>query len=208
MSRLAITGERRSRFLALPDNIVVADISKGIPFPDGSVDAVYHSHLVEHIDRPDAPTFFREVFRVLKPGGIHRSVAPDFEYLCRMYLRHVDECDRVPAAVADHDDAISAVIEQMVRKAAVGTQRQRQPRRAIESLVLGDARRRGHTHQWMYDRHNLRYLYQCAGFTDVTVTGHNQSAIERWTSYRLEVDEYDNEYKPHSVYVEGRRPAT
>lgn len=45
-------------------------------FPDGSVDAVYSYHFAEHLD--DIAKLVREVQRVLKPGGLMRTVVPHF----------------------------------------------------------------------------------------------------------------------------------
>src|SRR5688500_11576742 len=69
---LLVRGERLQRFRNLPDNLQVHDFRKGIPFESGSVDAVYHSHMLEHFDRDIAKNFLLEVKRVLKVGGIHR----------------------------------------------------------------------------------------------------------------------------------------
>jgi len=53
------------------------DLSRGLPFiPDNSVDLIYSSHFLEHID--DLGFFFAEVERVLKPGGKLESVVPHF----------------------------------------------------------------------------------------------------------------------------------
>ncbi|MEO1054473.1 MAG: methyltransferase domain-containing protein, partial [Bacteroidota bacterium] len=86
---LVLRGVRMERFRALPDNVMVHNLSKGIPFDSNSVDMVYHSHLFEHLDRDIAEGFLNEVKRVLKPGGIHRIVVPDMEYLCKAYLTHL-----------------------------------------------------------------------------------------------------------------------
>src|SRR6185437_7104009 len=42
------------------------DLQKGIPFPDGTFDVVYHSHVLEHFPKQFAPSFLRECHRVLK----------------------------------------------------------------------------------------------------------------------------------------------
>ena len=47
----------------------------------GSVDGGYHSHVLEHLDRPVAREFLKETLRVLRPGGICRIVVPDLN-LC------------------------------------------------------------------------------------------------------------------------------
>jgi predicted SAM-dependent methyltransferase len=66
--------------------VIAADLSKGIPLEDNSADVVYHSHVLEHIRRNDAPTFIRECLRVLKPGGVIRIAVPDLERIARGYL--------------------------------------------------------------------------------------------------------------------------
>jgi len=81
LTPMVVKGERLRRFASLPDNILVHNLANGIPFPDESVDAVYHSHLLEHLDREVAGRFLREVRRVLKPGGslhfVEHGLAPD-----------------------------------------------------------------------------------------------------------------------------------
>jgi SAM-dependent methyltransferase len=47
---------------------ILADVTRAFPFRDSSVDAVYGSHLVEHLD--DLMGFMGEVHRVCKPGAL------------------------------------------------------------------------------------------------------------------------------------------
>ncbi len=62
------------------------DISRGLPCPDASLDAVYHSHVLEHLDVEEGRRLIGECFRVLRPGGILRVVVPDLEQIARLYL--------------------------------------------------------------------------------------------------------------------------
>jgi len=202
---LFIRGKRLERFNALPDNIVVHNVAKGIPFSSGCVDAVYHSHMLEHLDRDVAEAFLLEVKRVLKPGGIHRIVVPDLERVCNAYLAHIARCGNDLAEARNHDDYVGALLEQSVRREAFGTGQQGRFRRLIENMILGDARRRGETHQWMYDRVNLPVKLANLGYREVWVEDHNRSAIPRWDDYGLEVDENGKEYKAGSLYVEARK---
>ncbi len=58
------------------------DIRKDrLPFEDASVDSIYCSHVVEHIENEYVDLLFNECFRVLKKGGILRVACPDAEFL-------------------------------------------------------------------------------------------------------------------------------
>jgi Methyltransferase domain len=69
LGRCLLDPGRKQRLQSLPDTIMVHDLRKGIPFPDNSVDAVYHSHFLEHLDSPIARMFMREVQRVRSPAA-------------------------------------------------------------------------------------------------------------------------------------------
>jgi predicted SAM-dependent methyltransferase len=47
------------------------------PIPDASVDLVYAGQSIEHVTRADAATTYREVWRVLKPGGVFALDTPN-----------------------------------------------------------------------------------------------------------------------------------
>lgn len=158
LSPLLLKGERLNRFRSLSHNIIVHNLAKGIPFDSNSIDVVYHSHLLEHLNRDVAEEFLLEVKRVLKPGGIQRIVVPDLEKLCRDYILHISMCENNAEETSKHDSYVAAIIEQSVRREAYSTSLQKQPRRFLENVFLGDSRRRGQTHQWMYDRFNLSAL--------------------------------------------------
>lgn len=164
--------------------------------------------MLEHLDQPAAKMFLVECRRVLKPGGILRIVVPDLEKLCRDYLAHLSVSEHDPDQAKKHDAYIAAIIEQSVRREAFGTSQQKPVRRFAENILLGDARRRGETHQWMYDRVNLATLLSYLEFEEVRVCTCNQSQISQWGKYALEVDEYGQEYKPDSLYMEARKSCT
>jgi SAM-dependent methyltransferase len=50
-------------------------VKEGIPFSDGLFDLVYCSHVLEHIENPIM--LLREIYRVLRKGGILYCEAPD-----------------------------------------------------------------------------------------------------------------------------------
>jgi SAM-dependent methyltransferase len=200
-----VRGERRRRFDALPDNVEAMDLSRGIPYADNSVDAVYHSHFLEHLDRDVAPLFLDEVRRVLKPGGVHRIVVPDLETAARTYIQHLELHAADETDAPEHDEYVATLIEQSVRRHAHGTAQQRPLRRWVENRVLGDARKRGETHQWMYDRINLASLLKRRGYRRVERRCYRSSEIPRWDDYGLDRDEQGGEYRPGSLYMEAMK---
>jgi SAM-dependent methyltransferase len=200
---LVLRGPRLERFRRVSDNVRVHDLSRGIPFGDSSVDVVYHSHVLEHLDRPVAQAFQREVLRVLRPGGIQRIVVPDLEHLCRNYLTHLAAARSDPRRDRGHDAFVAELLEQSVRREAHGTSLQRPLRRKLENWILGDARRRGETHQWMYDEINLRDLVTSAGFREARRMSFNRSLIPDWERTALDRNDDGGEYKPFSLYLEA-----
>jgi len=72
--------------------------------------------------------------------------------------------------------------------------------------LLGDARARGETHQWMWDRVNIRAALAGVGFSDIVVRSWEESAIPDWKNTGLERASDNTEYKPESLYVECRKP--
>lgn len=93
------------------------DIRDRLPFADGSVDAVYASHLLEHLDGDEGVRFLRECLRVLTPGGVMRLVVPDLEALCRSYLQALAAVTSEPGSESEllYEWAVLELIDQHVR---------------------------------------------------------------------------------------------
>jgi predicted SAM-dependent methyltransferase len=65
------------------------DLSRKLPWPieSDSIEAVFTSHTIEHLQNHHDRHIFSEVFRVLKPGGFFRITCPDIELYYRAYMR-------------------------------------------------------------------------------------------------------------------------
>jgi predicted SAM-dependent methyltransferase len=61
------------------------DLRKGIPAHDGSLDLVYHSHMLEHLSYQDGISFVQECYRALAAGGKMRILVPDLELWVKAY---------------------------------------------------------------------------------------------------------------------------
>jgi len=65
------------------------NVLRPLPFADGSVRAVFVSHLLEHLYYPrDVRGFLGELHRTLQPGGRVRIVVPDIEQCIEAYTQH------------------------------------------------------------------------------------------------------------------------
>jgi predicted SAM-dependent methyltransferase len=153
-----------------------ADGSKSIPLPDESVEILYSSHMIEHLDRIEAKLFLQEAKRVLAPGGIIRLAVPDLAKLVSEYL--------------DHGDA-DAFIEATV----MGIPR---PRTLVEriNLVLVGTRH----HQWMFDRKSLCKLLTESGFKSAEPVAPGTTQIPNHEPLNL------YERLDESLYVEATKP--
>jgi len=65
----------------------VGDCTDLSQFDDDSVDEVYASHILEHLDyQEELPMALGQIHRKLKSGGSLRISVPDLDVLCRLYL--------------------------------------------------------------------------------------------------------------------------
>jgi SAM-dependent methyltransferase len=91
------------------------DISKGLPFDDCHFDAVYHSHVLEHLAPDRGSELIAECFRVLKPGGVIRVVVPDLEQIAKLYLQKHENAWSKNDGAADYQWMKLELLDQLVR---------------------------------------------------------------------------------------------
>jgi SAM-dependent methyltransferase len=140
-----------------PAHVRYMDISRPLGFASGSADAIYASHVLEHLHHDDALSLLVECRRVLKPGGILRLVLPDLASMVREYLSSED-----PSA------AIHLNRRLLFRPEA-------RPKGLLRRLhaALNDM----HSHKFMYDARCLTELLASAGFQDIQRMGCKESRI-------------------------------
>ena len=102
--------------------VVHVDLRQRFPFADNRFAAVYHSHVLEHLQRAVGQAMLSECFRVLAPGGILRAVLPDLELLSRWYLEALGQAasDSGQSAVVRHRWAAACLTDQCSRDASGG----------------------------------------------------------------------------------------
>lgn len=134
---------RKVRF---PDNARFGDIIKGLPIADGSADAAYCSHVLEHLSYEDLKVALRNTYRILRPGGVFRLVLPDLRAIAKEYL----SMDRPDAAI--HFNDVLQLRGRGRKKGLLGRVRD----------IIGNSH-----HMWMWDFEALKMELENAGFANV-----------------------------------------
>lgn len=65
--------------------------NKPIPIKDNSVDNIFCSHTLEHIEPRNIIIVLKDFYRVLKPNGKCRIIVPDVLYGIKLYLNNPKE---------------------------------------------------------------------------------------------------------------------
>jgi len=178
LQKLGLIEDSQRQFIrfASENDIEYGDATDGLPIKDESVDVLYTSHMLEHLDKNEAKRFLREAFRILRPGGIIRIAVPDI----KIQIARYNECGDADAFIeathlcVPHPRSLS----QRLRILLVGTRH----------------------HQWMYDGNSLSELLQKHGFIKADVMPVGQTMIHDYEPLDLQ------ERASESVYVEAEKP--
>jgi len=111
----------------IPDasDVLAVDVRQKLPFDSETCDAVYASHVLEHLAATDARRLVAEIFRVLRPGGVVRIVVPDLEGIARAYLTSLDRAatSRSDQSRDEHRWMTIELLDQLVRDTSGGLMR-------------------------------------------------------------------------------------
>jgi len=157
------------------NGIGYCDATRHIPWPDASVEAIYSSHMIEHLDRHDADLFLREARRVLRPGGVIRLSTPGLKQLVAAYAGH-----------GNGDRFIESLFTCVDR-----------PRSLLARLR--DAFTGPRHHLWLYDEPSLCALLERNGFHQATALSAGSTTLEQPGALNLW------EGMAESIYVEATR---
>jgi hypothetical protein len=96
-------------------HVTRVNLLAGFPFPDSTFDAVYSSHVLEHFTPEQGRFLIAEASRVLRPGGILRTVVPDLEASCHEYIRILAMSDSDPDKRWRYDWIKIELLDQLIR---------------------------------------------------------------------------------------------
>ena len=197
---------RIERLHSVDPHIIRWNLTEGIPFSDQSVDVVYSSHFLEHLNRRQSAKFLEECFRVLKRHGIIRIVVPDLKYIIDGYNNAVEKLESGnEVGKKEHRYYVDSLFDQFVRETPKGLDEQTGMRKWIESTIGRSPEKAGELHKWMYDEYSLGELLLSAGFSNIIKQDYNKSIIHGWEYFELDLNKSGEEYKAGSLYMEGKR---
>ena len=75
----------------------VGSISDLSQFDDNSIEEIYASHVVEHVDQKNIKKTLNGIYRILKEGGKFYISVPDLDVLCKIFIN-----DKAPPKVKFH----------------------------------------------------------------------------------------------------------
>jgi len=146
LQRFPLIGRFLKREPVFPAAAECGDVVKGLPLSEASCQAVYCSHVLEHLSLNDLRRALKETYRLLATGALFRLVVPDLEYEVQSYL-----ANKLP------DAAIA-----FMRSTQLG--KEDRDRKFVPFLRewLGNSR-----HLWMWDYKSLKQELAAVGFSDV-----------------------------------------
>lgn len=153
-----------------------ANGSSRIPHAAGSVDTVYSSHMIEHLDRHEASLFLAECLRVLKPGGVLRLAVPNLRWSILEYMEKGNADHFIAQLQFDVDKPRGLVAR-------------------VHRVLTG-----GRGHHWMYDGASLTRLVEECGFRGIETLPVGKTRL----GDPGELDLREREIE--SLYLEAERP--
>jgi predicted SAM-dependent methyltransferase len=138
------------------------DISRGLPFQNGSFDGVFCEHVLEHFSLDDGERIMREVVRILRPGGCARIVVPDAELIMQQYF-----------------SAPSEIISRRGNGDCNDT----------PMVIINSYFHQRYEHQFLYDWMTLEAMLRRAGFHEIMRTSFGSAA--RCSAIVLDAPKYE-----------------
>ena len=181
----ALRGWLNSDILNLNDGMIFLDVRERYPFEDRSFHLVYSEHLVEHLAYKDSVHYFKEAFRVLKPGGTCRTFTPDLGFLINLMQEDSEE-------------------NRAYTEWAFCTY---WPGKKPSRVLAVNHYFRSWGHQCLYDYALLKETYQAAGFREVRRVSVGESQIPELRGIEKHGDVIGERWnRKESLVVEGTKP--
>jgi len=136
---------------------VVTDVDPtSLPYPDATVCAVLAEHVFEHFSFAEESRVWREMARVLRPGGHLVIEVPDFEWVCATFLQARDDWQAFyTVGAVDHYAGCGRALD---RRWGI-----------LQTMIFGNQNGAGQFHCSAYTAGKLRAIADDLGFRGITI---------------------------------------
>lgn len=181
------------------------DLTKPLHWSDGCIDAIFTEHVTEHLEMLACIDFFKEAHRVLRHGGILRTVAPFIDEMVRF-------------AKQKHDK------HELYKNYAVTSLAPYYMNEALELMDMNikfsdhalpfffDSLLKKHNHRFVWSSPLMAAVLLKIGFSDVRICLPGESMFDKDTCLERTVRGIDREkfpdiqyFDPESLAVEARK---
>lgn len=137
-----------------PVDVIYGDIVKKKLCKPNEADNIFCSHVLEHLSYFDSIKAVKNIYEMLKPGGVFRVVVPSLEERIDKYMIDRDANKFMKSLGCVNEDENNNLINKL-------------------RFLLGNSR-----HRWMFDSNSLKKVLSNAGFKDIRACKFNDSNIE------------------------------
>ncbi|HEX3882455.1 MAG TPA: methyltransferase domain-containing protein [Stellaceae bacterium] len=179
----ALSGSRQ-RF---PSTVRYGDIRKSLLVQAGTADAIYASHVLEHLSLYDFRKALRNTYEMLRHGGVFRLIVPDLLERARRYVSTADEG--------------SITAEAFMRETFLG--KEHRPTGIVGLLreLLGNS-----AHLWMWDEISITEELKRAGFAEIRRCVIGDSGLDIFDAVEMPSRFHDSSLNIRECAMEARKP--
>ena len=158
-----IIGINKSKF---PKGIIYWNIVKKKLCNNNSAENIYCSHVLEHVSYLDAKKMLKNIYEMLKKGGVLRIVVPSLEARIENYKENTDANIFMESLGCVKKNEDSSLLNKF-------------------RFLLGGSR-----HRWMYDKKSLYNELEIAGFNNIRNCDYGDTGLDIY----FEVEDEDRFY--------------
>jgi SAM-dependent methyltransferase len=180
------------------------DMTKIFKWEDSSIEAIFSEHCVEHLTLEGAINYFKESLRVLKHGGILRTVCPFIDKMIHFkndaigkHYSDVQTRNYYP----NEDAALKELGLEGIREEPI--------------MFMMDSLFKGHNHRMIWTSGMMKKVLQKVGFSQVNIVQPGVSLFEEETELERVIRGVNPEYclkefnvthyDPESIVIEAKK---
>ncbi len=135
------------------DKIMYGDIVKGLPIKDNSADAVFCSHVLEHLYLEDFYKALENTYKILKPSGVFRCIVPDLNKYIADYITSIKSTN-------ENKKVLASLV--FCKSTSFGKENRKKGIKGVLSGFFGNS-----VHRWMWDEYSLTNELKKIGFINI-----------------------------------------